>query len=123
PPLARVAATQAVPLLESAIRVRPDDLLAHESLGQALGILGRGEDALRVFEGLLRIEPGREVALRSSGRVLTRLKRPDLAQAALRKAITLDPWRSDYHLALAQACTLARDWPGAIAACREAIRL
>jgi Flp pilus assembly protein TadD len=121
--LARVPAIQAVPLLEAAVRDRPDDLLARESLGQALGILNRGEEALRVFEDLLGIEPGRELTLRFSGRVLTRLHRPEPAQAALRKTIAVDPWRSEYHLALAQACTMARDWPGAIAACREAIRL
>jgi Flp pilus assembly protein TadD len=123
PPLARIAATQAVPLLEAAVRDRPDDLLARESLGQALGILGRGDEALRVFEELLRIEPGREVALRSSGRVLVRLKRPDLAQTALQRTIAVNPWRSDYHLALAQACAQAGDWPDGITACQEAIRL
>jgi predicted CXXCH cytochrome family protein len=123
PPLSRVAATQAVPLLEAAVRDRPDDMLARESLGQALGILDRGEEALQVFEGLLQIEPDRELALRSSGRVLVRLKRPDLAQAALRKTIAVNPWRSDYRLALAETCTQAGDWPGAIAACKKAIRL
>ena len=95
PPMARVAATQAVPLLEFAVRDRPDDLLAHESLGQALGLLDRDEEAFRVFEELLHIEPRHELALRSSGRVLTRLQRPDLARAALRKAIAVDPWRSE----------------------------
>ena len=30
---------------------------------------------------------------------------------------------SDYHLALAGVCYMAEDWPAAVAACREAIRL
>jgi tetratricopeptide (TPR) repeat protein len=30
---------------------------------------------------------------------------------------------SDYHLALAAACFELEDWPAAVAACREAIRL
>ena len=85
PPLARLAATQALPLLEAAVRDRPDDLLARESLGYALGILDRPEEALRAFEEVLRIEPGRELTLRSTGRVLARLQRPDLARAALRE--------------------------------------
>jgi tetratricopeptide (TPR) repeat protein len=123
PPLARVATTQALPRLEEAVRDRPDDLPARESLGLAFGFLDRPQDALRAFEEALRIEPGRESTLRSTGRVLARLQRPDLARSALTKTIAVDPWRSDHHLALAQVCAQAGDWPGAIAACREAIRL
>jgi predicted CXXCH cytochrome family protein len=123
PQLARTAATQALPLLEVAVRDRPDDLPARESLGLALGMLDRPEEAVRAFEEVLRIEPGHEQTLRSTARALARLQRPDLARAALQKAIAVDPWRSNHHLALAQVCTQAGDWPGAIAACREAIRL
>ena len=92
-------------------------------MGHACEILDRPEDALRAFEEVLRIEPGRELALRSSGRLLARLQRPDLARSALQKAIAVNPWRSDYRLALAGVCCQAGDWPGAVAACREAIRL
>ena len=37
--------------------------------------------------------------------------------------MAVDPWRSDYRLALANICYQVGDWPGAVAACREAIRL
>jgi predicted CXXCH cytochrome family protein len=123
PPLMKLAATQALPLLEAAVRDRPDDLTARESLGDALGILDRPEDALRAFEDVLRIEPDRESALRALGRVLARLQRPDLARSALQKAIAVDPWRSGHRLALARVCVQAGDWSEAIAACREALRL
>ena len=93
------------------------------SLGVALEILGRREEAIRVFEGVLRIDPAHELALRDSGRLLASLQRPDLARAVLQKTIAVNPWRSDYRLVLAQVCSQAGDWPGAIAACREAIRL
>jgi hypothetical protein len=59
PPLARAAATQALPLLEAAVRDRPGDLPARESRGLALGILDRPEEALRAFEEVLRLEPDR----------------------------------------------------------------
>lgn len=123
PKLAGIAATQALPLLEAAVRDRPDDLYADYSLGVAHEILGRGEEALRAFEGTLRINPGHELALRDSGRLLASLQRPTLARAMLQKTIAVNPWRSDYRLALARICSQAGDWPGAIAACREAIQL
>ena len=123
PQVARLAATQGLALLEAAVRDRSDDLSAREFLGHSYEILGRPEDALRAFEEILRVEPGRELALRSSGRLLAGLQRPELARAEFQKAIAVNPWRSHYRLALAGVCFQARDWPGAIAACREAIGL
>jgi hypothetical protein len=123
PPLARVAAAQALPLLEAAVRDRPDDLTARQSLGYASGILDRGAEAVRAFEEVLRIQPGLESALPYLARAQTGVQRPDLARSALQETIAVNPWRSDYRLALARACAQAADWPAAAAACREAIRL
>jgi tetratricopeptide (TPR) repeat protein len=52
---------------------------------------------------------------------LTDLKRPVLAREMLQKAIAVDPWQSDYHLALAMVCGQMEDWSAAIAACRGAL--
>lgn len=123
PPLARLAARQAVPLLEAAVRDRPDDLRARESLGYTLGMLDRFAEARRAYEEVLRIEPLRETAVPNLARALGALGRPDLAAAALRELIAANPWRSDYRLALTRYCLQARDWAGALAAGREAIRL
>jgi tetratricopeptide (TPR) repeat protein len=123
PPLAKAAAAQALPRLEAALRDRPDDLRARESYGYALGFLDRPQDALRAYQEVLRIDPGREMALRSAGRVLARLQRPQEARELLRKLIAVDPWPSEYQQALATVCAQAGDWSGAVAACREAIRL
>jgi Flp pilus assembly protein TadD len=123
PQIARVAAMQGLSLLEAAVRDRPDDLSARESLGHAFAILGRPEDAIHAFEEVLRIEPGRELTLRAHGRLLARLRRPELARKALQKTIEVNPWISEYRLALADICYQSGDWPGAIAACGEAIRL
>jgi Tfp pilus assembly protein PilF len=123
PPLARFAATKALHRLEAAVRDRPDDLHARESLGHALGILGRREEALRAYQEVLRLEPDHELALRAAGRVLARLRRPDQAREALQRAIAVDPWRSEYHLAMAEVCAQAGDWPAALASCREALRI
>jgi Flp pilus assembly protein TadD len=123
PRLAKMAATQGLPLLETALRGQPDDVTARESLAQIFGILDRPEDALLAFEAALEIEPRQESALRSRGRVLTRLHRPELARSVLQKLIAANPWQSDYRRALAVACFDAGDYRKAVAACREAIRL
>jgi Flp pilus assembly protein TadD len=123
PSLARLAASLAVPLLEAAVRDRPDDLPARESLGYALGMLDRMGEARHSYEEVLRLEPRRELALPYLARTLASLRQPDLAAAALREVIAVNPWRSDYQLALARNCAEARDWPGTVAACREALRL
>jgi predicted CXXCH cytochrome family protein len=123
PELTRRAATQALPLLEAAVRDHPDDLYAGDSLGYVLGVLSRPADALRAFERILSIQPGREWTLSYSALALKGLERFDLARAALEKTIAVSPWRSDYRLGLARVCSQAGDWAGAVAACREAIRL
>jgi predicted CXXCH cytochrome family protein len=123
PAVARLAATQGLPLLEAAIRDHPGDLSAGDSLGYVLGVLSRPADALRAFERVLRIQPGREWTLSYSALALRGLKRFDLARAALQKMIAVSPWRSDYRLGLARVCAQAGDWAGGAAACREAIRL
>jgi predicted CXXCH cytochrome family protein len=123
PQVARIAAMQGLSLLDAAVRERPDDLSAREFLGHSLAILGRPEEALQAFEAVLGIEPRRELALRSSGRLLARLQRFDLARSALQKTIAVNPWMSDYHVALAGVCSQAGNWPEAVSACRQAIRL
>ncbi|MFO0892521.1 MAG: tetratricopeptide repeat protein [Isosphaeraceae bacterium] len=123
PPLARRAAARAVPSLEAAVRARPDDLRARDSLGYALGILGRLVEARDVYEQSLRIEPRRELTLPYLSRTLSGLQRPDLAVEALRDLIAVNPWRSDYRLALARGYAQSGDWRGATEASREAIRL
>jgi hypothetical protein len=123
PELSRLAATQGLPLLEAAVRDHPDDLSAGDSLGYVLGVMGRPADALGAFEQVLRIQPGREWTLSYSALALRGLKQFDLARAALQNLIAVSPWRSAYRVGLARVCSQAGDWAGAVAACREAIRL
>jgi Flp pilus assembly protein TadD len=123
PQLAQTAATQAFPLLQAAVRDHPEDLAARDSLGLVLETLGKGEEALRIHQETLRSEPGRESTLRAAGFLLVRLNRPERARSVLQDAIALDPWRSKYHARMALANSRGGDLPGAIRACREAIRL
>ncbi len=123
PPLAKAAAMQAVPLLEAAVRDRPDDLRAGEALGFVLATLDRREEALRAYRSGPPHRPRPRVGppCHRPRAVPTATARP--ARAALQRVIAVDPWRSDYRLALAEVCAQAGDWPGAVSACREALRL
>jgi tetratricopeptide (TPR) repeat protein len=123
PRLAQTAATQALPLLQAAVRDHPEDLAARDSLGLVLETLGKGEEAVRIYQDVLRSEPGRESTLRAAGALLVRLNRPEPAQSVLQVAIELDPWRSKYHVRMALANAQGGDLPGAIRACRQAIQL
>jgi Flp pilus assembly protein TadD len=123
PKLTRLAAAQSAELLEAAVHDHPDDLRAQESLGYALGMLDRLAEARHAYEEALRVEPRRESALPYFARTMAGLRQPDRAVAAMRELIAVNPWRSDYRLALARFCFQAGDWSGAVAACREAIRI
>ena len=101
----------------------PTTCPARESLGYALGVLGRRQEALRVCEQILRIRPGREWTLHSSARVLIQDSSGPIWPVGAAKDDRDQPMASEYRLALARVCSKAGDWPGAVAACREAIRL
>jgi tetratricopeptide (TPR) repeat protein len=51
------------------------------------------------------------------------LRRHEEAIASWRRAIAINPWHSDYHARLAVVHAQAHDWPAAMAAGREALRL
>jgi hypothetical protein len=116
-------AAEALPLLQKARAEHPDDLLAWESMGFALWGVGREAEALDVFESILQQCPTRESTLVSAAQLAGVLKQPERAVALWRRSIAVDPWRSDYHADLAEQLALLTQWPAAIAAANEALRL
>ncbi len=76
PQFARVAAMQGLNLLEAAVSDRPNEPDRSGITGASLrnpGPVSRTRSS--AFNEVLGVEPGRELALRSSGRILTRLAR------------------------------------------------
>ncbi len=116
-------AAEALPLLEEAHKEHPDDILAWESMGFALWGLGRESEALGVFESVLEKSPTRESTLVSAAQLAGALKDPARAIAFWRRSIAVDPWRSDYHADLAEQLVLLKEWPAAIEAANQALRL
>jgi tetratricopeptide (TPR) repeat protein len=116
-------AALALPLLESALRARPDDVVAWESKGTALGWLGRAQDGLTAFQAALARDPGRESTLARAALLAAEARRSDDAIAFWRRAITISPWRAEYRTALASLSFQAHDYSAAAAACRDALGL
>ena len=116
-------AAVALPLLETALAARPDDVAAWEAKGFALGRLNRFEEGLAAFRTALSREPDRESAIVGAADLAVRSGRREEAIAGFRHAIALNPWRAAYCTDLAAVCFDRRDWTAAAAACREALRL
>ena len=116
-------AALALPALEAALEVRPDDVPAWEAKGFALDLLRRGEDGLGAFRKALAIEPHRESSLTGAAYVAAQAGHRDDSIAYWQRAIAINPWRSDYRAELATVYFQSRDWRGAASACREALRL
>ncbi len=113
----------ALPILDTALTARPDDLVAWEAKGALLGQLKRFEDSRSAFRNALAREPNREPSLVGAADVAAWAGRRDDAIADLRRAIAVNPWRAAYRSDLAALCFDRRDWPAATAACRDALRL
>ncbi len=116
-------ARTAVPLLEAALTARPEDVIAWESLGSALSVLDRFQEALVAYQKALGLEAGRESTLVEAARLCLKCNRNQDAAAYWRQAIGIDPWRSDYHAELAFVCFSEHNWRGATDACQNALRL
>jgi tetratricopeptide (TPR) repeat protein len=116
-------ARTALPLLEAALAARSDDVTAWECKGFALGGIGRFDQALAAFQKALSFEPGREGALAGAAHVAAKLDRRQDAAAYWKRAIGVNPWRSDYHAELAFVYFYKGDWQASADTCRASLRL
>jgi len=117
------AARVALPLLESALAARADDVTAWESKGLVSGALGRDVEAMSAFQSALNLDPARESTLVAAAYLATKMARHQDAVGYWRRAIVVNPWRSDYHAELALISFHDRRWNESADACREALRL
>jgi len=113
----------ALPLLEEALAARSDDATAWECKGDALGALGRYEEALAAVQKALTMEPGRESALVGAAQLATKMNQRQSAAAYWQRAIAVNRWRSDYHGELAFVYFHNRAWQASADTCGEALRL
>ena len=119
-----VGASKALPLLEEAIKARPDDLHAREALATVLGTMrGRESEASAAYDAILRMAPDRESTLVAAALLASRQQRPDQSIAYMQRAIAINPWRAFYHATLAHQLARSGRWQEAEEACRAALRI
>ena len=126
----RGRSAEAAPILEralaaarEAIRLRPDDALAHDDLGDALSDQGKSDEAVAEYREAIRLKPDLAVAHYNLGNALRGRGKVDEAIAAYREAIRLRPDLAEAHTNLGTILGGQGKLDEAIAAFREAIRL
>jgi hypothetical protein len=89
------AAAAGLPLLDAALKARPDDRLAWQAKGVVLGQLGRFAGGLEAFRQILAREPDDEAALVGAAEFAARLGRRRDSLADWRRAIAINPGAPD----------------------------
>jgi protein O-GlcNAc transferase len=82
---------EAIGLIRTALRVRPNVVEALSNLAKGLALIGRDEEAVEQFDRALAIRPDDPETLVDRGRVLTRLPRHAEALASYQRAIAINP--------------------------------
>lgn len=120
---ARAYTEKALPRLERAHKRDKRDVAVAEARADALGRLGRHEQALAAYEAILAQKPDFESTLHGAGYVALAMNRPDAARAYLERAVRVNPWNWHYHVGLARASFRKGEWDRAIRECQASLRL
>jgi serine/threonine-protein kinase len=117
------ALEKAVETSRETIRLKPDDVLAHFNLGNALRDQGKLEEAIAAFRTAIRIKPDDAKAHNNLGTALRDQGKLEEAIAACRTAIGLKPDLAEAHYNLGLALVAQGKLEEAIAEWRTAIRI
>lgn len=89
--LARLDPAEAVPMIETAVRIQPNDPEAHNLLGSALVAVGRNTEAIEQFRAAVRLRPDYGTARYNLARALVRSGKYDEAISAFDQIIQQFP--------------------------------
>jgi tetratricopeptide (TPR) repeat protein len=109
--------------LTSAVQCMPDDAVANLNLGNALGRLGRLDEAEACFRRALFIRPDFAEAHNHLGDVQLELGRLDDAVVSCRRALSINPELAEAHQNLGKALTRLGRFEDAAASCSRALEL
>jgi predicted CXXCH cytochrome family protein len=113
----------ALPLLDAAVVRDGTDVTALEARGNALWDLGRTGEAADDYERVLKIAPEQETTLFLAANLALTLGRPAAARSYAERAVRVNPWRWEYHFALARVFAQGNEWESAARECREVLKL
>jgi tetratricopeptide (TPR) repeat protein len=113
----------ALPALERAATLSPDDAGAHNNLGNALGQLGRLDDAVASYRRALALKPDFAEAHNNLGNSLQGLGQLEAAAASYRRALQLKPDYPEAYHNLGDALTHLGLLDEAVASYRRALLL
>jgi tetratricopeptide (TPR) repeat protein len=123
PTLSRLVGPSALPLLDDAIKARPDDIDAREARGFLRWQLQQRAEGLEDLRSVLERVPEREAALTYAAVLAADLGHNEEAVGYWRRAVAVNPWMSPYRARLARLLADRRDWAGALAECDAALRV
>ncbi|HVH84706.1 MAG TPA: sulfotransferase [Steroidobacteraceae bacterium] len=113
----------ALPALQRAVELLPDDAETHLNLGIALATAGARAEAVASYRQALALNPASMEGLSHLGDVLRELGEGEEALAVRRRAIELEPQRAEHHNNLGSILFDLRRLDEAAAAFRAALAL
>ena len=113
----------ALPALERAAQLLPNDVEAHSNLGAAWRRIGRLEDAVASYRRALAVKPDIAEVHNNLGNALKDLGRLDEAVSAFRRALELKPDFAKSHNNLGNASQELGNLDDAVASYRRALEL
>ena len=113
----------ALPALERAAALSPDDAEAHGNLGNALRAAGRYEEAAQSHRRALAVSPDQAEAHNNLGSVLLELGRLEEAATCFREAVAIKPDFALAHANLGNVLALQARSDESDASCRRALEL
>jgi tetratricopeptide (TPR) repeat protein len=116
-------AEMALPMLETSLNLHPDDFAAWEAKASLLFILHKDAEAMTAYETVLSRIPDRETSLIGAATLAMVMDRKEAAVNYWRRAVAVDPWRSDYHVKLASVLMALEKWQEAAVECEAALKL
>jgi tetratricopeptide (TPR) repeat protein len=117
------AVRSALMALERACRRDPEDRVALEAKGYALGLEERDAEALEVFQDVLAGAPDREAALVGAGSMAEAIGQTDAAIDYWRRAGAVNPWMPEYHRRLVLLLIKQEAWGEAGRYCQGWLKL